>query len=85
MFRMSALTACAVTLSGCLAVQTFDSVTENVNEEFALGAQLRDRCSATGDIDHCQAWIEYKRSEEADNPLMDYDAALARWEAKGPY
>ena len=75
----------ATALSGCMAVKTFDDATENVNEGFALGARLRDRCAATNDLDHCKEWIEYKRAEEAENPLMDYDKALARWEEKGPY
>ena len=70
--------------SAC-TLQTFDSVTADVNESFALGAQLRDRCAATNDPDHCLAWREYKAAAEADNPLMDYDAALARWERLGPY
>ena len=76
-----------VGLSGCadVAVKTFADATSDVNEGFRLGKQLRDRCAATNDVDHCQAWISYKRAEEADNPIMDYDKALARWEAKGPY
>lgn len=72
-------------LSACMSVKTFDDATQDVNEGFALGAQLRDRCAETGDIDHCKEWLEYKRAEEAENPMMDYDKALARWEEKGPY
>lgn len=75
-----------LSLSACnVAVKGFDDATQDVNEGFALGKQLRDRCKATGDIDHCKDWQEYKRAEEAQNPLLDYDKALARWEAVGPY
>ena len=72
-------------LAGCMSVKTFDDATKDVNEGFALGKQLRDRCNATQDIDHCRVWVEYKRSEEAQNEFLDYDKGLARWEAKGPY
>lgn len=72
-------------LSGCLAVKTFSDATGDVNEGFAMGKQLRDRCATTQDIDHCQDWLAYKRDAEAENSLLDYDKALARWEAKGPY
>lgn len=71
-------------LAAC-TLQTFDSATQNVNDDFALGAQLRDRCATTQNVDHCLAWRDYKRREEAENPLMNYDAALARWEREGPY
>lgn len=84
MFRF-ALALSALALSGCLAVKTLSDATSDVNDGFALGKQLRDRCNATKDIDHCKAWVEYKRAAEAENTLMDYDRALARWEAKGPY
>lgn len=79
--------AAVLSLSACqtAAVKTFGDVTQDVNDEFVLGQQLRDRCRTTGDLDHCIAWNEYKKSEEADNPLMDYDKALARWEQYGPY
>ncbi|MGH1455074.1 MAG: hypothetical protein ACRBBV_18105 [Paracoccaceae bacterium] len=75
-------------LSACMddvAIKTFSDATKDVNEGFAMGKRLRDRCASTNDIDHCQAWLDYKRTEEADNSLLDYDKALARWEAKGPY
>lgn len=71
-------------LSAC-TLQTFDSVTDNVNNDFALGAQLRDRCAITQDLSDCLAWRNYKNAEEAKNPLMNYDAALSRWEREGPY
>ena len=74
----------ALALSGC-AIKTFEDATKDVNEGFALGKQLRDRCAQTKGIDHCKDWIEYKRAEEAENEFLDYDKALARWEAKGPY
>jgi hypothetical protein len=76
----TALTAC-----GDVAIKTFSDATEDVNEGFALGKQLRDRCEATDDVDHCLAWREYKEAAEAENQLLDYDKALARWEDKGPY
>lgn len=68
-----------------MEVKTFADATQDVNEGFVVGKMLRDRCAATNDVDHCAAWLEYKRSEEADNTLLDYDKALARWEANGPY
>ena len=58
----------ATALSSCMAVKTFDDATQNVNEGFALGARLRDRCVATNDLGHCKEWIEYKRAEEAAPP-----------------
>jgi len=87
MLRTTAAVCVALSLSACngVAVKTFADATQNVNEGFAFGKQLRDRCAATNDLDHCKAWMDYKRAEEADNPLMDYDKALARWEANGPY
>ena len=78
---MFALGACTPDL----AVKTFSDATRNVNEDFRMGQQLRDRCNATQNIDHCKAWLDYKRAEEAENPLMDYEKALARWEERGPY
>ncbi len=87
MLRMIAASCVALSLSACgdVAVKTFSDATGDVNEGFVLGKQLRDRCAATGDVDHCLAWSNYKRAEEADNALLDYDKALARWEANGPY
>lgn len=87
MFRPLAIVAAVLTLSACegAAVKTFSDATRNVNEDFALGKQLRDRCAATNDIDHCKQWVDYKRAEEAENPLLDYEKGLARWEANGPY
>jgi hypothetical protein len=67
------------------AVKTFSGATADVNEGFALGRSLRDRCAATGDVDHCLDWQNYKKAAEADNALLDYDKALARWERFGPY
>lgn len=79
------IAALSLTACGDMAVKTFSDATKGVNEDFTIGQQLRDRCQATGNVDHCLTWNEYKRAEEAKNPLMDYDKALARWEAKGPY
>lgn len=67
------------------AIKTFSDATADVNEGFALGKRLRDRCEQTNSLDHCKEWREYKMAEEADNPLLDYDKGLARWEANGPY
>lgn len=83
MYRFALLVPFA--LSACMSVKTFEDATGDVNERFALGKQLRDRCAATRDVDHCQAWVEYKRDAEERNALLDYDKALARWEANGPY
>lgn len=77
--------ALAVAACDDVAVKTFSDATTDVNEGFALGAQLRDRCAVTGDLDHCVDWNNYKRAEEAGNPMLDYEKGLARWEAKGPY
>lgn len=74
--------AAAIALTGC-TVETFDSATRSVNEEFALAQQLRDRCRATGDIDHCLAWHEFRSSHA--QPGLNYDAALDRWIEHGPY
>ena len=78
--------ACFLSLAACddVAVKTFADATNDVNEGFALGQQLRDRCNATGDLDDCLDWSNYKAAEESVG-LLDYDKALARWEAKGPY
>lgn len=74
-------------LAGCedAAVKTFADSTQDVNEGFELGRSLRDRCETTQDPSDCLEWQNYKRAEEAENPLLDYDKALARWEANGPY
>ena len=79
--------ASVVAVAGCqdVAVKTFSDATSDVNEGFVIGRQLRDRCNATGDVDHCKDWVEYKQAAESENALLDYDKALARWEAKGPY
>ena len=66
-------------------METFSTVTAEVNEDFALGAALRDRCAETGDVDDCLAWRTYRESEEARNPGLNYEAALERWERLGPY
>ena len=71
------MTAFAATLMACDTTKTFSDVTADVNAEFALAKQLRDRCAATGDIDHCLAWQDFKRERSAENPLIDYDKALA--------
>lgn len=87
MLRLILPVVAALALSGCedVAIKTFADATADVNEEFALGRQLRDRCASTRDVDHCQSWIQYKQAEEAENGLLDYDKALARWERLGPY
>lgn len=88
MLKPICLTLAALSLSACMSdagIKTFSDATDDVNEGFAIGKQMRDRCAATGDLDHCKEWREYKIAEEADNPMLDYDKALARWEAKGPY
>lgn len=87
MFRVLVAALTILTLAGCndVAVKTFSDATGDVNEGYALGKQLRDRCNATKDVSDCKEWIDYKRAEEAENPLLDYDKGLARWEANGPY
>ena len=77
----------SVALSSCqdVAVKYFSDATADVNEDFRLGQRLRDRCAETNDLDHCKAWLDYKRGKEAESPLLDYDKALARWEKHGPY
>ena len=88
MLRLLLPVVAALSLSACLSdvgVKTFSDATADVNESFALGKQLRDRCAYTRDVDHCLTWANYKKAEESDNTLLDYDKALARWEAKGPY
>lgn len=72
-------------LSGCVA-PTFQDATDSVNQEFALAVQLRDRCAATGDVEHCLAWHEYREANtpEGSQPAT-YDRMVARWEANGPY
>lgn len=84
---LSLLVVAGFSLSACqdVAVKTFSDATADVNEDFRLGQRLRDRCEQTNDLDHCKAWLDYKRSEEAENPSLDYDKALARWERLGPY
>jgi hypothetical protein len=78
---------CLLYLTACqdVAIKTFADATSDVNEGFALGRQLRDRCAVTGNPDHCLTWMQYKHAEESDNGLLDYDKALVRWESKGPY
>ncbi len=87
MLRIIAASCLALSVSACgdVAVKTFSDATGDVNEGFAHGKRLRDRCASTNDVTHCNEWMAYKRAEEADNPLLDYDKGLARWEAKGPY
>ena len=79
MLRAFALVAM---LAGC-TVETFDSATQSVNEEFALAQQLRDRCRASGDVDHCLAWHEYRAAHQ--QPGFNYDASLDLWIERGPY
>jgi len=76
-----------IALAACedAGIKTFSDATADVNEDFRLGQRLRDRCEETDNLDHCKEWIDYKRSEEAENPMLDYDKALARWEKHGPY
>lgn len=88
MLRMITAAAVAVSLAGCMqdaAVKTFADATGDVNEGFAHGKRLRDRCASTNDVTHCNEWLTYKRAEETANPLLDYDKGLARWETNGPY
>lgn len=87
MLRIAAALSIVVAVAGCddVAVKTFADATQDVNEGFALGKKLRDRCASTGNVDHCKAWLDYKRAEEAQVVGLSYEKALARWEANGPY
>lgn len=86
MYRFALAIPLVLSLAACDAgVKTFSDATSNVNEGYAMGKRLRDRCNATQNIDHCKAWLDHKRAAEAENALLDYDKGLARWEAKGPY
>jgi len=80
--RLLAAAAIAATLSAC-TIETFETATQSVNEEFALAQQLRDRCSTSGNVDHCLAWQQFRAANES--PGYNYDAALDRWIANGPY
>lgn len=69
-------------LAGC-QLPGFADATQDVNNEFALAVQMRDRCSATADVDHCLAWRQFQESR----PILawQYEQALSRWERLGPY
>lgn len=69
-------------ISAC-TVETFESATQSVNEDFAFAQQLRDRCRSTGDVDHCLAWHQFRSANEPAG--YNYDAMLDRWIARGPY
>lgn len=82
MIRTFTLTAAALALAGC-QLPGFSEATGDVNAEFALAQQLRDRCNTSGDVDDCLAWREFQEGRSM--PAWQYDAALDRWIANGPY
>ena len=82
MLRPFALALCCLSASAC-QMSGFAEATQDVNAEFALAQQLRDRCAATGDLDDCLTWREFQEGRSI--PAWQYEQALERWIANGPY
>ena len=76
-----------ISICGCSgpAISSFPEASNDVNSNFALGRQLRDRCQYTFDLKDCLEWREYKAAQELANPSTNYEEDLARWEQEGPY
>jgi len=82
-FRLIALSLPLVmVLAGC-QLPGFEGAAQDVNDEFTVARQLRDRCDATADVDDCVAWLQFKETRSM--PSWEYDRALDRWIANGPY
>jgi NifU-like protein involved in Fe-S cluster formation len=82
LLRTALIAAASLTLAGCVG-GTFAEATQDVNQEYAMAQQLRDRCNATGDVDDCLVWYEFRDARSAYGPT--YERGLDRWIANGPY